>query len=91
MSYILQNGSQKSTRTNVGETVLHKACQTGHSEVVHILLDYKVQVEVACRNGWTPLNMACYKRHKVETLHLHIGNDLMDKKNPFHFCPLSKC
>ena len=45
-------------------TVLHRACQWGHDDVVQLLLDSQCDVNVARIDGWTPLMAASENSHR---------------------------
>ena len=44
-------------------TVLHVACQYGHSKVVSLLLEANANINSISCNGWTPLMKAAYHGH----------------------------
>lgn len=45
-------------RDSIGMTALHIAVERGHLHVVKLLLEHKVDFEIARKNGWTPLHSA---------------------------------
>jgi ankyrin repeat protein len=69
-------------KDNNGDTALTKACQEGHLEVLHVLLDKGADVSAKKNNGDTALMMASRKRH-LEVLHVLLdkGADVNAKKN----------
>ena len=56
-------------------TVLHRACQWGHDDVVQLLLDNQCDVNVAHIDGWTPLMAASENSHRSIMYAITMNND----------------
>lgn len=52
------------SRNQYGETPLHLAAQTGHKDVVELLLAYKADANARSLRGWTPLHFAAANGHR---------------------------
>ncbi|KAH8592638.1 ankyrin repeat-containing domain protein, partial [Bisporella sp. PMI_857] len=60
-----------------GWTPLNSACDSGHLEIVQLLLEKGADLAVANKSGWTPLNSACDSGHlEIVQLLLEKGADL---------------
>ncbi|KAL6057002.1 Myotubularin-like phosphatase domain [Balamuthia mandrillaris] len=75
-----------------GSTTLHAACEEGHTDMVHFMLERypSVSVNVKDNSGWTPLFCACRKGHlKMCEILLNKGADASilsnDKATPLHY------
>ncbi|XP_034952604.1 serine/threonine-protein phosphatase 6 regulatory ankyrin repeat subunit C-like [Chelonus insularis] len=62
---LLENGANPNAQNDEGQTPLHIICKVdNNSEIIKLLMAYKVDIDAVDAKGWTPLFVACYARNE---------------------------
>ncbi len=66
------------TKNKYGRSALHFACDSGHSEIVSLLIDAKADVNSTSLGGLTPLHVAARQKHLSCIQTLFSASQLVD-------------
>lgn len=66
ISLLLSNGANVNIQDHKGRTAVHEACSGGRREIVHLLLEYKADMNSLTRDGQSPVFLFLQKRSHLK-------------------------
>ena len=79
---MFKKGAFVDATDHLGETSLHKAAKSGHTDIVHMLLENGANINAQCKSLQTPLHKAAiFEKEDILRLLIKYGADVNAMSN----------